>query len=73
MQRVYLPRRLGRLNRSNVASLRRALRDGDALPPVAVDMVTRRPRRYKVLDGFHRYHAHALEGRKTIRVRVIIE
>jgi hypothetical protein len=72
MERVYLPRRMGRLDRSNVAGLRRALRNGDVLPPVGVEMVTSRPRRYKVLDGFHRHHAHRLEGRRTIQINVVV-
>jgi ParB-like chromosome segregation protein Spo0J len=28
---------------------------------------------YEILDGFHRFHAHRLEGRKTIQITVVVD
>jgi len=58
-------------DRNKIARYRRALRRGDVFPPVIVTrepMIWARSRRdFGILDGVHRYHAHRLEGRKTIR------
>jgi ParB-like nuclease domain len=56
---------------NKVARYRRCLRRGDTFPPV--DVIKHRVGHYQVLDGYHRFHAHRLEGRKSIRVTVIVE
>lgn len=68
MERVYLPRRLGRVDRAKVTRFRRALRNGETLLPVDVMSIGGR---YEVQDGFHRHHANRLEGRKTIKINII--
>lgn len=67
---IFLPRRLDPLDRKKVTQYRQALRRGDTFPPIYVEKY--RVGLYEVMDGYHRYHAHRLEGRKTIRVRVIM-
>jgi uncharacterized ParB-like nuclease family protein len=67
---VTLGRRTERLDRKKVTRYRQALRRGDTFPPV--DVVEHRPGLYEVMDGYHRFHAHRLEGRKTIQIRVIV-
>jgi hypothetical protein len=56
---------------NKVARYRRALRRGDMFPPIQV--MKHRIGLYEVLDGFHRYHAHRLEHRKTIQMLVVVE
>jgi len=55
-----------------LARYRRVLRRGDVFPPI---FVARRSRcwggGYDIVDGAHRFHAHRLEGRKTIRAIVV--
>jgi hypothetical protein len=57
------------LDRKKIAGYRRALRRGDVFPPIKVT----KPRvgLYTIFDGFHRFHAHRLEGRKTIQTMVV--
>jgi ParB-like chromosome segregation protein Spo0J len=68
---VVLGRRTEKLDRKKVTLFRQALRRGDRFPPVGV--WKHRTGRYEVLDGYHRFHAHRLEGRKTIRIKVVVE
>ena len=68
---VVLGRRRDKLDRKKITRYRQALRRGDTFPPVAV--IKHQPGHYEVLDGYHRFHAHRLEGRKTIRINVIVE
>ena len=56
---------------NKVTRYRRALRRGDTFPPIEV--IKYRVGFYEVFDGFHRFHAHRLEGRKTIQTSVIVE
>jgi len=53
------------LDWNKVARYRRALRRRDLFPPIAV--IKHCIGLYEILDGFHRFHAHRLEGRKTIQ------
>ena len=55
-----------KLDRVKVTRYRQALRRGDKFPAIAV--IKHRRGRYKIFDGYHRFHAHRLEGRKTIAV-----
>jgi ParB-like chromosome segregation protein Spo0J len=59
-----------RVYRRKVAEYRARLRDGETLEPIDLHRVA--PGRYMIEDGHHRHEAHALEGRKTIRARVVI-
>jgi uncharacterized ParB-like nuclease family protein len=68
---VILGRRTERLDREKVTRYRQALRQGDTFPPI--DVIKHRPGFYEVFDGYHRFHAHRLEGRKTIAIRVVVE
>jgi ParB-like chromosome segregation protein Spo0J len=68
---IIIGRCLGGLDRKKITRYRQALRRGDIFPPILV-MQYRRGR-YEVFDGFHRYHAHRLEGRKTIEIFVIVK
>jgi uncharacterized ParB-like nuclease family protein len=68
---IVLGRRSEKLDRKKVARYRRALRQGDTFPPIEV--IKHRLGCYEVFDGYHRFHAHRLEGRKTILTRVIVE
>jgi hypothetical protein len=77
MRRIPLARISGRApnndtDRNKVARYRRALRRGEVFPPIKI---TREPFAYGrsghgILDGVHRFHAHRLEGRKTIRADI---
>jgi ParB-like chromosome segregation protein Spo0J len=58
------------LDRNKVARYRRALRRGDTFPPIVV--IKHRIGLYEIFDGFHRFHAHRLEGRKTIQIAVAV-
>jgi uncharacterized ParB-like nuclease family protein len=66
---VILGRRSEKLDRKKVIRYRQALRRGDTFPPI--DVIKHRPGRYEVFDGYHRLHAHRLESRKTIQIRVV--
>ena len=68
---VVLGRRRDKLDRKKITRYRHALRRGDTFPPIAV--IKHRSGHYEVLDGYHRFHAHRLEGRKTIQINVIVE
>lgn len=59
-----------KLDRAKVARYRQALREGDTFPPVAC--IRHRRGCYEISDGFHRFHAHRLEGRKTIAVWFVV-
>lgn len=67
---IVLGRRVDPFDRKKVTRYRQALRRGDTFPPVGV--IQHRIGRYEVLDGFHRFHAHRLEGRKTIQITVVV-
>jgi hypothetical protein len=58
--------RLEKLDRKKITRYRQALRRGDTFPPVAC--IRHRRGCYEISDGYHRFHAHRLEGRKTIAV-----
>jgi ParB-like chromosome segregation protein Spo0J len=58
--------RIDKLDRAKVTRYRQALRRGDMFPPIAV--IKHRRGCYEIFDGYHRFHAHRLEGRKTIAV-----
>jgi ParB-like chromosome segregation protein Spo0J len=68
---IVIGRRPGGLDRKKITRYRQALRQGDTFPPIGV--IKHRPGCYEVLDGYHRFHAHRLEGRKTIRISVVVE
>jgi hypothetical protein len=67
---VVIGRRV-KLDRKKVTRYRQALRRGDTFLPI--DVVRLGPGRYEVSDGYHRLHAHRLEGRTTIAIRVLVE
>lgn len=58
--------RIEKLDRAKVARYRQALRQGDTFPAIAVIRHGRGC--YQIFDGYHRFHAHRIEGRKTIAV-----
>jgi uncharacterized ParB-like nuclease family protein len=68
---IILGRRREKLDRKKVTRYRQALRRGDTFPPIWV--IKHRPGLYELFDGYHRLHAHRLEGRKTIQIRVVVE
>jgi hypothetical protein len=68
---VHAGRHRDGMDWNKVACYRRALRRGDTFPPVVV--IKHRIGFYEVFDGFHRFHAHRLEGRKTIQIAVAVE
>jgi uncharacterized ParB-like nuclease family protein len=65
---ILVTRRREGLDRNKVTRYRQALRRGDTFPPIWVIEIGRS--RYEILDGFHRFHAHRREGRKTIAIEV---
>jgi ParB-like nuclease family protein len=69
MKSVIAGRRNEPLDRKKVTRYRKALRRGDAFPPIGV--IRYRVGCYEILDGYHRFHAHRLEGRKTIQIAVV--
>ena len=58
------------LDQGRIRLLRLALRRGEKLPPI--DIITRDDGSLWVFDGYHRYRAYKLEGRKTILANVIV-
>jgi uncharacterized ParB-like nuclease family protein len=68
LRSIYLRRRLDPMDRKKVTLYRQALRRGDVFPPIDVHKF--RVGYYEVMDGYHRFHAHRLEGRKTILIYV---
>lgn len=72
MTTIPLARILGQPNppgRNKLSRYRRALRRGDVFPPIII--TPRAGGGYEIVQGVHRFHAHRLEGRKTIRTVVI--
>ena len=67
---IVLGRRREKLDRRKVTRYRQALRRGDAFPPI--DVVRLGRNLYEIFDGYHRFHAHRLEGCKTIPIQVIV-
>jgi uncharacterized ParB-like nuclease family protein len=70
LRSIIVGRCRGGLDRKKITLYRQALRRGDIFPPI--DVQKNRVGLYEVMDGFHRYHAHRLEGRKTIDIAVRI-
>jgi hypothetical protein len=67
---IILGPRWERLDHNKIGRYRRALRRGDKFPSIDVADLGRH--RYEVHDGYHRFNAHRLEGRKTIEINVLI-
>ena len=61
----------GGLDQKKITRYRQALRRGETFPPI--DAIKNGPGLYKVMDGWHRYHAYKREGRKTIPINVKVE
>jgi hypothetical protein len=71
MRSVEIGRRPNGVDWKKVTRYRRALRQGGVFPPIEV--IKYRVGHYEVLEGSHRYHAHRLEGRRTIQIQVRVE
>jgi uncharacterized ParB-like nuclease family protein len=56
------------LDPDRIKMYRRFLRRGEKLPPIDITYIDGEP---WIESGFHRFHAHKLEGRKTILANVI--
>ena len=67
---IVIGPRLEKLDRAKVTRYRQALREGDTFPPVAC--IRHRRGCYQIFDGYHRFHAHRLESRKTIEVWFVV-
>jgi ParB-like chromosome segregation protein Spo0J len=63
---IHLRPRPDPLDRKKVTRYRQTLRRGDVFPAIWVEKFL--TGRYELMDGYHRYHAHRLEGRKTIQI-----
>ena len=70
LRSIVIGRCPGGLDLKKITLYRQALRRGDIFPPI--DVKKKRVGLYEVLDGFHRYHAHRREGRKTIEIAIQI-
>jgi ParB-like chromosome segregation protein Spo0J len=57
-------------DRNKLERYRRALRKGAKFPPIDVIHTGFENGDWDIVDGVHRYHAHRLEGRETIRCRM---
>jgi uncharacterized ParB-like nuclease family protein len=66
--RLKRSRRHDPLDRGRIKMFRLALRRGEEFPPIDVSDIDGS---LWIFDGYHRYHAHKLEGRKTILANVI--
>ena len=66
MDRLSGSRRFGTYDREKITFYREALRRREKLRPVDVENFADGLR---IFDGYHRFRAHRLEGRKTILVR----
>jgi ParB-like chromosome segregation protein Spo0J len=71
IKNITIGRCFGGLDRKKVTRYRQALRRRDKFPPIDVERYG--PGRYGVQDGFHRFRALRLEGRKTIKIMIRID
>jgi uncharacterized ParB-like nuclease family protein len=68
--KLSLGRRREPLDHGWIKELRARLRRGEKLRPI--DVSTEYDGTLRVQDGYHRYHAHRKEGRKSILANVIV-